>query len=121
LDAFARGSISQAFANVCVAPISLNWATEAIVEIMLSNNAERTFHLTSLDEASYVDLAGQLAEATGSNRRHVIGIEAEFDPLRGAIPGPHAALGDPYSTETCPAPKIGDAIAQVIKRLPKPN
>lgn len=109
-----RGDSVEAFENMTVAPVTVDWAAAALLEIATTDQAQQVFHLSSRDEDSYFGAACSVADQLQVPRDRVRSKSASHDPLNGIILGPHAALGRPYSSLKCPAPTTAESIAEIV-------
>jgi dTDP-4-dehydrorhamnose reductase len=93
----------EAFTNMRIAPVDRDRAATCLLSILQSDPIVPIVHVSSVDDISYFELACSLADRLGK-RGLVSPIESENDPLRGLIPGPHAALGEPFTFNGAPTP-----------------
>lgn len=116
ISSLQRDEPVEAFDNVAVAAVTDEWAGAALLEIALGMELQQTFHLSSADEDSYFGTALRVAQLLQASPKLVRARRAPYDPRSGLIPGPHAALGHPYSSERCPLPTIAETIAGTVHR-----
>lgn len=109
-----RAKRVKAFQNVAIAPIPVQWAGAALLEICLQGHSEGIFHLTSGDECSYFHVATMVANHLGVSLEMVTPTTVKHDPAAGVLVGAHAALGSAYSSPRLEVPFTEQTISKYV-------